>query len=199
MIYLALLTVLLSTQCKQDFTFLGTTDWEHSVFWIVEDVSGECHFSRLVQVSVQDSIASFTQTYFANYKETQNFSHAFSEFHPEPFQEFKRQGADLATPSCVIQPPSLNDSLYEDFSFDGNYVPHTWNSKMGTSGMVMPTIQNRSSKLLYAYPRGLYVNYQLDRAFLVSTKNLLIVFTKNPSLGTGGDSMDGFLIFKLQP
>ena len=197
MICLPLILVMLSTQCKQQFTLLGVTNWEYSVFWIIEDVSGECHFSRLIQVSVQDSSASVIQTYFANYKETENFPQAFSAFHAQPFAQLKREGDALVVPGCRIQSPPPNDSLYNVFSFNADYVPHRWNSEKGMKGIILPTIQSRSARLLYAYPRGLYINYQLDSAFLIPAKNLLIVFTKHPSLGPGSDSMHGFFIFKL--
>ncbi len=190
---------LLSTQCRQEFTFLGITDWEHSVFWIIEDASGECDFSRLIQISIKDSSASVIETYFDKYKKTQRVSKSLSEFHLEQFEPLSSDKKTLffAKQNWFIEPPHSNDSLFERFSFNANYVTHQWNAEKGFKGMVLPNFKKCSSKLLYAYQRGLYINYELDSGYYVPSKNLLIVFTKHPSFGPGGDTMHGFLIFKL--
>jgi len=51
---------LAATNCEQSFTFLGKSPGSGKsesgspVFWIVEDINGECHRTHLIQITVSD-------------------------------------------------------------------------------------------------------------------------------------------------
>lgn len=197
-IILAIVSFFLTTICTQEFSFLGVTGSNIAVFWIIEDVGGECYHSELVQITVDEKSASEYRLSFAKYKQTDLFKKAFNELQVEPQLDLAAGQDSLYNSQegwSVVSPPK-NDSLMARFhALD--IQAEQWNSNHGEGGTISPTFRNCSASLLSSYDRGLYVNYKIKRAHFIPSHRLLIVFTDQPSRGPGLDMMDGFMIFKI--
>ena len=46
------------------------------------------------------------------------------------------------------------------------------------------------------YPEGLYVDYQISKAYYFPGSGYILVFTHQPLIASGNDTMHGFLLFK---
>ncbi|OQA00291.1 MAG: hypothetical protein BWY71_00770 [Planctomycetes bacterium ADurb.Bin412] len=65
--------------------------------------------------------------------------------------------------------------------------------------MVLPGFDGLSARLVYFYPAGLYVNYEIDRVYYFPKSRYLLIFTRQPQKAVGLDTMHGFLLFRLEP
>jgi hypothetical protein len=196
MILTMMFGVLLSTMCDQEFTFLGATD---STLWIIEDFSGECESSRLIQISINDTSANILSTSFSEYKKRKKFADAFHKLEAEQTEALitKKNTLSYGKKWSIAKPPP-NDSMYQRFGEEALSVPGIWLKANGDQGIIPPVFQNCSATLLYAHPGGCYINYEFDKAYFITKKNLLILFTKHPHRGAGGDTMHGFLVFRVK-
>jgi hypothetical protein len=181
--------VVLATNCIQEFSFFGATNRR---IWIVEHVGGECHYSKLIQIGFSDSLITSIESKVLEYDRTDYFIDSFAESPQISSVELTKVGDNL-TPvpqmSFTLKPPGVDSSLLAKNFKDG--------VRIYPSSIVSPIIAGVHAQRIYQYEAGLYVNYQIDRAYFVPDKNILIVFTKNPLLTTGGDTMNGFMIFLL--
>ncbi len=203
MMFVLLIPWFLSTSCEQEFTLLGFILGEPSTFWILEDVGGECNYSRLIQISLsKDRKINEGASFFAQYKQTKKFQESISELNHVNVDTLISKNGRLTVPSksWLLSPPPLNDSLYGEYSYNANanFTPAQWNTEKAVKGIMQPNFENCTSQLLYIYPNGLYVNYDFDKGYYLRDRGLIIIFTKNQHRGSGLDSMYGFLIYQVK-
>ena len=197
-LFVFIYSLLLSTNCLQEFTFLGVT--EPSTIWIIQDVGGECYFSKLTQIVVEDSLVYSVVSNFKEFKKTKQFENSFSVLAQVPFiklthnnNRFVYQGGK----EFIVAEPKVDSALISQFPNDPSKAAEPWNRQMGIRGIQLPQISGVNTTLLYAYHRGLYIKYKVDKVFFIPSKQLLIVFTNQSLLADGGDTMHGFLIFRI--
>ena len=182
--------LLLPTNCTQEFSFPGASNQK---IWIVEHVGGECHYSKLIQINYADSLITSVESKILEYKQTDSFINSFAESQQISSVELTKVGENL-TPvpqlTFTLKPPIADSGLLAKNLRDG--------VRVYPPSIVFPVFEGVRAQLLYQYDAGLYVNYRIDRAYLMPDKNILVVFTDNPLLTIGGDTMNGFMIFLLQ-
>ena len=187
--------LLLSSLCDQEFVLVGVTMANPNVpnIVIIEHRGGQCYYSKLIQIAVSETSVSVVESNFKEYKKTEQFVQSFAGFNQVPFIVLgKVSGAlhDILTLGFdIIEPTSDSTMLAKSFA-DG--------IRLHSSAVQLPVFRSAQVKLLYCYDEGLYVNYHIDKAVLIPSQHILIVFTKHPLQGPGGDTMHGFMIFRLR-
>lgn len=190
-----------TTNCEQTFTFFGVT-WDiynqnKITFWVGEDVSGECMGSHLIQVTVSDTTSCIHTAYNVNYANWDWLRHGFSNLSGLTLEKLSnKEGSwsDSAGSLRISAPPS--DTLEIRKIYQSSYEAQ-WTARHGIEAIKLPQIQEVLTKLIYYYPVGLYVDYKISDAYYIPSQKLLIVFTHQPHLAAGFDSMHGFLIFRI--
>jgi len=187
--------LILSSFCDQEFLFIGVTKSNADVPTIVmiEHVGGQCYYSKLIQIAVAETSASMIESNFKQYRNTQQFIESFTAFDQLPFIALPKDDRGytyLLKPAFAINEP-IPDSLMLANSFEDGGRKYPGSIKP-------PVFKMADAKLLFSYTSGLYVNYHIDKVIFVPIHNILIVFTKQPLLHSGGDTMHGFMIFRLR-
>ena len=188
----------LSTNCHQTFHFFFLSQ-RMPTFWIGEDLSGECQYSKLLNISIDDSIVLFSQTQLKEYKNWGNFkeiSSLFRIFNEKPLtvNDNVWENKDLK-----IKPPEFDSLLAEEFKEhirQGGSNAYSWLKLKGDKGIRLPKIEGIQTKLLFSYNQGLYINYKISEVHYFPNA-FLLVFTNQPQKAVGLDTMHGFLIFKI--
>ena len=158
----------------------------------MEHVGGECHYSKLMELSYSDTSITSVELKILEYKNTDYFAASFAASEQISTIELSKIGDDLTDIpqlSATLRPPSADSILLAKCFRNG--------VRMYPLPIVLPIMSGVRTQLLYQYDAGLYVNYQIDRAYLVPARNILIMFTKGSLLTTGGDTMNGFMIFRI--
>ena len=187
--------LILSSFCDQEFLFVGVTKSNADVptIVIVEHVGGQCYYSKLIQIAVAETSVSMIESNFKQYRNTQQFVESFTTFDQLPFIALTKDEGGfsyLTKPAFAISEP-VPDSLMLAKSFaDG--------ARKYPGSIKLPAFKMADAKLLFSYNSGLYVNYHIDKVIFVPIHGILIVFTKHPLLHSGGDTMHGFMIFRLR-
>ena len=99
-----------------------------------------------------------------------------------------------------ILSPAPNDSLtqaFKDFMRQGYAGASEWNDAMGTGGFDPPRVNGTDWDLVYYYPSGLYIDYEIREAYYFPGTGYLLLFTHQDMLATGMDTMHGFMILRL--
>ncbi len=180
----------LSTNCVQDFSFIGATNTK---IWIVEHVGGQCHYSKLMQLSYSDTSITSVELKVVEYKQTDDFINSFAQFDKSSAVEISILGDSLTDSpqlSFSLKPPKPDSAVLAKCFRDGVLIYPL--------SIILPIFSGVQGQLLYQYDACLYVNYQIDRVYFVPAKNILIIFTKNALLKSSGDTMNGFMIFHIQ-
>lgn len=184
-----------TTNCEQTFTFFGATsdgfNYNKITFWVGEDVSGECLWSHLIQVTILDT------TFIVKYAEWDWLKQEFNNFGGLPFEKLRsKEGiwSDSAGSFRISAPAP--DSVEIRKIYQSSYEAQ-WTARHGMDTIKLPQIQEVLTKLVYYYPVGLYVDYKISDAYYIPSQKLLIIFTHQPHLAAGFDSMHGFLIFRI--
>jgi len=76
------------------------------------------------------------------------------------------------------------------------YGANDWNEEYGLEEVLSPEFEGIKSELVYFYPEGLYINYEISKAYYFPNSGYLLVFTHQSMLASGNDTMHGFLLFK---
>ena len=187
--------LILSTLCDQEFEFVGVTisNSDVATINIIEHVGGQCQYSKLIQIAVKGSSVSIVESNFKEYRKTGQFVKLFGSFTQLPFvSRGKVSGgeADILTLGfAIIEPEPYSIMLAKSFSHGIRLRP---------APVQLPVFKSAQAKPLYSYDSGLYVNYYIDKAILIPGHHIFIVFTKNPMQGPGGDTMHGFMIFRVR-
>ena len=189
-----------STNCEQTFKLLGLNWRASKVFWIAEDLSGECQSSRILQVILSDSGSTTIHTYLRKLHDWNWLSGGMETEEPTLFVN---EGGSWVSPGIGlrIKVPSPDSSFLQSFQrhvFDGGSNGQSWNSKLGSRGISLPKIEGIETRFVYYYPPGLYVNYTLSNAYFFPEAGFLLIFTNQQIRAVGNDTMHGFLIFKTK-
>ena len=187
-----------TTNCHQTFHFFFLSQGSPT-FWIGEDLSGECEGSKLINISIKDSIVSYSESELKEYKDWGCIPELSSIFRKYEEQPLELKGNIWENESLEISPPDYDSVLAEEFNehiLHGGSSAYSWFNLKGNNGIILPKIERRNTRLLFSYKPGLYINYQISEVHYFPD-NYLIVFTKQPLKADGLDTMDGFLIFKI--
>jgi hypothetical protein len=103
-----------------------------------------------------------------------------------------------AHPLPEVTPPPLSDMWHAEFLEhldEGGSDAVTWNDEWGAAGIEPPLVDGEPAHVVYAYPHGLYVNYDIASIHELSGGYLLVV-TSQPALGLLLNTMHGFLVVR---
>lgn len=189
----------LTTNCHQTFHFFFLSQGSPT-FWIGEDLSGECEYSRLLNISIDDSSVSISQSELKEYNNWGTIPKLSSLFrkYEEQSVEFKDniwQNKDLK-----IYTPVYNPLLAEEFNEhirQGGSNAYSWIKINGKDGIILPEIDGIRTELLFSYKTGLYINYEISEVHYFPN-SYIIIFTNQPLKAVGLDTMHGFFIFKIR-
>ena len=201
-IVLAIEPSLASTNCEQTFRLLGL-NWRASrVFWIAENLSGECYSSRILQVSLSDSGSTIAYSCLRQFDDWGPVDSAISRLYTEDPLIFDHQGGLLVEKGSGLRitTPRSDSSLlvsFEKHIIEGGSNGETWNRKLGLQGIILPHIEGMKSDLVFYYSAGLYVGYAVSSAYYFREAGYILIFTQQKWRAVGNDTMHGFLIFKV--
>ena len=185
-------TVFATTNCIQEFFFFGLVD---DVFWIGENISGECTVSYIHQVHSNDSSNVLVSSSLKEYNDWTWLKNGMGHLNLEKFIRAKRLTAGWQIEDFTIKNPVSNQRLLDSFLEDWNILE--WNEKEGIKGIVLPQIKNRKTQLLYTYPSGLYINYEINNVYYFPDSKYLLIFTHQPITAPGADTWHGFMILRV--
>ena len=197
-------TVLATTNCVEVFKFLGLSLGPDSrpVFWISRDTTGECMNSELLQIVIERSGSTVISTYLEEYGDWTALREGIRHLETEPPVKVEKNnnGTWMIGESVgQIRVPAKNpdfDELFDQHQNEDFGDGSSWNKKYGVDGISLPLIDGLNTELVVYYPGGLYVNYDISQAFYFQKSGYLLVFTHQPRLAIGLDSMHGFLILR---
>ncbi len=192
-------SIVLSTNCHQTFHFFFLSEGSPT-FWIGEDLSGECRTSRLLNISVNDSSVSVSQSDLSNYQNWGTIPKLSSLFRRYEEQSLEFKDNIWQTKDLKISPPVYDSLLAEEFNehiYQGGSNAYSWIKIKGKDGVILPQIEGLKAELLFSYQTGLYINYEISDVHYFQNA-FLLVFTNQPKKAIGLDTMHGFFIFKIQ-
>jgi len=186
--------VFATTNCIQEFIFFGLVD---DVFWIGENISGECTISYLHQVHINDSSTEMISSSLKEYNDWTWLKNGIGRLNLEKFIRAKKLTAGWQIEDFTIKNPVASQRLLDSFFMDTYWNIVEWNEKKGIKGIVLPQIMNKKTQLLYLYPRGLYINYEIKNVYYFPDSKYLLIFTHQPITAPGADSCHGFMIMRV--
>ena len=185
-------TLFATTNCVQEFIFFGLVG---DVFWIGENISGECITSYLHQVHINDSSNELISSSLEECNDWTWLKSGISCMNLEKSIRAKRLTAGWQIEDFTIKNPVSNQRLLDSFLVDCNILE--WNEKEGIKGIVLPQIKNRKTQLLYTYPYGLYIDYEINNVYYFPDSKYLLIFTHQPITASGADTLHGFIILRV--
>jgi len=186
-----------TTFCSQDFSLLALTSSEDkSVFWVEEKVGGDCYYSQIIQIILSKTTEMVLKTPLKDYENNDFFHKMAKRIEAEPYSKFNKEDSIWFLKSLKVKQSLPNKTLLGKFLAMAPYAKE-WNKKMGLNGIQQPTFYGLKEKLMYYYPEGLYINYEISDVYLFEDKRYLLVFTHQENSGVGNDTVHGFLIFKI--
>lgn len=190
----------LTTNCTQSFALLAKTD---RVLWIALDVNGECYYSHLLQLIITDSaVLEVPPTQLKKFSDWEEIKRGIKHFHIDSLIRLEPSNGSWITSkhSWTLRAAESNHQLFERYSqFHKQFANDNgrlWNQTMGKAGIDLPIFKDIEMELIYAFPAGLYVNYQIAEAFFFEGYGQLLVFTRQKILANSKNTMHGFLLFK---
>ncbi len=188
-----------TTNCKQTFTFLGKTNDYTPTFFIVEELSGECESSALIELALLPNGIQKVKIDFYKKNFWKRFQDNFSLFWTEPFISINQSKGVWKNPKLRwnIKSPVADQKLITQFESEPEYVGTDWNRKNGKRGIQLPIFEGIKTEFIYFLPAGLYVDYEIDRVFFFKKSGFIFVFTTQKREAIGFDTMHGFLVFKI--
>ena len=188
-----------ATNCEQTFTFFGATMGEPNkvTFWIGEDISGECYGSYLIQVTISDSINHTLTTHNLNYAKWDWMNIVFDNLGKLPYKKIENEEGvwEDSFISWKISTPAPDYEMIKKI-YKAGYEGF-WTRRHGIEGMILPEIKGIKTKPVYYYLDGLYVDYKISAVYYFPHFKYILIFTNQPHLKSGLDTMHGFLIFKI--
>lgn len=196
-------TVFASTQCVQDFKLLAVSRSPfRPVFWISEDVTGECFGSYLLQVVIEHPGYDLITTPLKDLPDWSALKEGIGHLVTEPpvKVEKERDGTWIIGESVgKVSAPARNPDFEESFNqhvHEGGSNGSTWNKEYGVDEISLPLIDGLDTELVVYYSGGLYVNYDISQVHYFQEAGYLVIFTHQAKRAVGMDSMHGFLILK---
>jgi hypothetical protein len=193
--------------CEQTLKLLGvsgTGTVGPCIFWVAEDLSGECGESQLIQVVVQTDQAGLIKSQLGAYQDWGGLGDAVAlldgpDVVPLEKQDLFWQDKDGRIKLTV---PDPNQALHERYLKAADTwcsSAREWNTRMGAQGTLCPSVEGRPLELLYAYAAGYYVNYRVKQVLYVPDRALLFVRTEQKQRAVGMDAMHGFMVLRVWP
>ncbi len=202
-VFLALLIIPAVNQAaslgRQEFGFIGKGQ---NVFWITEDIGGQYELSQLLQVVIDDESAVLGTIEMTEFRQWDWLDENAKNLRTEIAVPLKLNDEGLLEAQDAyisIAPPKENDQLLEKFNEhvrQGGSNAVTWHKKKDLDGVTEPAVSGIDTKLVYHYPAGFYVNYELDRGYWLPRSGYIVVFTEQPIRAVGMDTMHGFMILR---
>lgn len=189
---------ILTTNCHQTFHFFFLSQGSPT-FWIGEDLSGECKYSRLLHISITDSTVAISESELEEYNNWENIPKLNSLFKVYTEEPLILKGNVWENKDLKVSPPDFDSLLYEDFSehiVQGGSNAISWYQLKGKKGIILPNVEGIKTELLFSYKTGLYINYEISEVHYF-LKRYIVVFTHQPIKSVGLDTMHGFLILKI--
>ena len=189
-----------TSNCKQTFTFLGMAPESTPTFWITEKLSGECGSTDLLQVSIHDPNITLTSKEIKSENDSSQLKEVMKCFitTEEPFELEKKNGIWKSDNiDWHIKAPDNNPKLMANFDkhiVDGGSNGTTWNKEQQLAGIINSEIHNTNTKMLYFYPKGLYINYEISNVYYFPVSHYILIFTNQNHLAVGLDTMHGFFL-----
>jgi hypothetical protein len=186
--------VVASGACEQEIEFLGAFGAHQGTTLVVlERVLGECLYSNLVLMNVVgDRVSTTTLVLSHDVADVSEVLREWGVTRVDPWS--KREGSPLAS---GLSAPAVNSNLTRKY-FDLQCHPcaERWNSLHGIDGVVPPEASGRGVEVIYAWPRGLYLDYEVGDIHAVDDHGLVLITTSAPGAVESGDSQDGFLLVR---
>jgi len=188
-----------TTNCYQTFHFFFLCQGSPT-FWIGEDLSGECNYSRLLQIGIEDSTVTVSESELKEYNDWKNIPELHSLFKIYEEEPLVLKGDVWENKDLNVSPPAIDSLLYEEFNkhiVQGGSNAISWFQLKGKKGIILPNVEGIKTELLFSYKPGLYLNYEISEVHYFP-KRFVVVFTHQPRKAAGLDTMHGFLIFKIK-
>lgn len=188
-----------TTNCHQTFHFFFFSQGSPT-FWIGEDLSGECDYSRLLQISINESTISVSESELKEYNNWGNILELHSLFNIYKEEPLVLKGNVWENKDLQISPPVFDSLLYKEFNehiIQGGSNAISWFKLKGNQGIKLPNIEAIKTELLFTYKTGLYINYEISNVYYFPNR-YIVIFTHQPQKAVGLDTMHGFLIFKIE-
>ena len=193
-------TAAAATMGEQSFHLLFKAG---DVVWIGEDIGGEYELSVLHQVAItkdgilagQSELRAFR--HWSPIRDLKPHFRIASVLELKPDADKRWTHPDL---SWTIQPPAEKPSLAEAFDRhvrDGGSHAGTFYAQQNAPPEHPPVIIGADAEPLYYSGRGLFFNYTLEAAWFFPRSGLLLVFTRQPIVAVGLDTMHGFVVMRL--
>ena len=170
-----------TTNCHQTFHFFFLVQGSPT-FWIGEDLNGECNYSRLLNVSVNDSSVSISQSELKDYNNWGNIAELSSLFRKYEDQPLELNNNIWENKDLKIYSPVYDSLLAEEFNGhirQGGSNAYSWIKIKGKEGIILPDIEGIKTELLFSYKTGLYINYDISEVHYFPGSYILI-FTHQP-------------------
>ncbi len=188
-----------TTNCQQTFTLLGRTKGSTPTFFIVQDLSGECQSSKLLELALLPGGIKKIEIEFNEYNSSKWFQDRFSLFRAEPFIQLERTEDVWKHPYSrwKIKNPESDQKLKTKLDKESVIEAVAWNRKNEKKGIQIPVFDGVKTEFIYFLPSGLYVDYEIDKVFFFEKTGFIFVFTTQKLKSPGLDTMHGFLVFKI--
>ncbi len=190
-----------TTNCDQKFTLFFKLAYE-DIFWIGEDLYGECGQSNLIQVFLggeKTLVKKMELAVFESWGWVEQAKKVMRTEKPILLLPSSNRKIEYAELGIRLRDPKGNEGLKKQFEKEfAENCAHQWNQKMQKSGIDEPQTWDLDLDLVYYHADGLYFNYQIEKVFVFPESNLLLVMTHHEHRCAGSDTMHGFLIYKFK-
>jgi hypothetical protein len=201
LLFFAINNVHSTSYCEQDIFLLTKPTGTIASFWIGESVSGECNYDQIIQIFVdQDSINKSIISLKGNsdWQKIQELLKSIESEEPKTLEN-NSDVFFIKYPGISILKPKHNAVLAKEFSkyeaVGKNVID--WNKSNKERGIIFPKFNGINSTLIYYYPKGLYINYNISRIHYFPKSQYLLIIIDQPRKAVGFDTMHGFMIFKI--
>ncbi|UCF17062.1 MAG: hypothetical protein JSW59_06285 [Phycisphaerales bacterium] len=193
--------ILASSNCRQSFTFLARTRGSNPVFWIAEDIGGQCSRSHLHQIICTGSRATLTSSDLELQDDWDWLRRDLGRFMTEEPLKLVRNGRVWKPRQArwLVEPPGPRKDIMAKFDRhiqEGGSNARTWNGRQNHNGILIPELHNITAQMVYYYPGGLYIDYDICDAYYFPKSGYILVFTRQRKAAVGFDTMHGFLLLR---
>ncbi len=190
-----------TTNCDQKFTFFFKLQYDNT-FWIGEDLFGECGESNLIQIFLENEKLMVKKMPLAEFERWEWIEPIRKAMRTEIFYALEvgsKQVIDDDSRGIKLSKPKENKRLMSQFTKEfAENCAKQWNQQMQADGIDEPQTLGMDLDLVYYHPDGLYFSYQMEKVFVFPESGHLLIMTKQAKRCAGGDTMDGFMIFKFK-
>lgn len=190
---------LFTTNCVQKINYIGMTEGQTTAtVWVMEEVGGECDFTVMHQICVDTAWRVHSTDNYYN-GDTTAAGKMIRTMQPIVTNKLSADKSGKYMPDLTISfvKPKSNARLVEKFR-NNYYSAWDWNKQSRDSAIAAPVFAGCTAELLYAAPRGFYVDYLISDVFYSKQTGLLVICTQQQLMAQGMDTMHGFLVYRLK-